>query len=115
MIFKVKKQPKEINYKSEVPNVEQDSIDEISEITKKRRHETQVFENNTNANFFSCLIFNTQEQRDEFIKKVGIEVEDGQYINGLELAEKIGITIESKSRPAPKEFKVSSKLVDLCM
>lgn len=118
MKFKPKKPIKEIIYTSGVPNVEKDALDELKEVSKlsiDRKNESKTFNNNVNANYFTCLIFNTQEQLDEFIQKVGIICEDRQYINGLELAQKLGINIESPSRMAPKKFKISSKLVDLSM
>ena len=118
MKFKVKTKQKEIIYTSEVPNIEQDCIDELKEVSKlseSRKAESQLFKDNTDANYFSCIIFNTKAQRDEFIEKVGLTPEDPQYINGLELAQKVGINIEAKSRIAPKSFKISSKLVDLSM
>lgn len=118
MKFKSKQKQKEIVYTSENPNVEQDCFDELKEVSKlsiARKEESQLFKDNTDANYFTCLIFNNKAQLDEFIQKVGIHPEDKQYINGLELAEKLGINIETKSRTAPKSFKISSKLVDLSM
>jgi hypothetical protein len=116
MKFKVKPQPKEIIYTSPEPDVQQDCYDEIkaiSETNEKRKHESQLFKDNTDANYFTVVTFNNRAQLDEFLLKAGIQTEDRQYINGLDLAKAIGIEIESPSRPAPGNFKVSSKLLEL--
>lgn len=116
MKFKVKPQKKEVAYTSPQENIQQDCIDEvnaISETNTARKAESQLFKDNTDANYFTVVTFNNRAQLDEFILKAGIKTEDRQYINGLDLAKSMGIEIETPSRPEPKSFKVSKKLLDL--
>ncbi len=116
MKFKVKQKPKEIAYTSHVPEVQQDCIDEIkaiSETNEKRKHESQLFKDNTDANYFTVVTFNNRAQLDEFLLKANIKTEDRQYISGLDLAKAMGIEIETPSRTAPGNFKVSAKLLEL--
>lgn len=116
MKFKVKQKPKEVVYTSPEPEVQQDCLDEvnaISETNKARKAESQLFKDNTDANYFTVVTFNNRAQLDEFLLRAGIKTEDRQYINGLDLAKSMGIEIETPSRPAPGNFKVSSKLLEL--
>lgn len=111
-----KPKPKKIHYTSPKPEVEQDSLDEVkavSEFSRSRSAESDLFKANTDANYFTVITFNNSDQLDEFILKLGIKVEDKQYINGNALAKKLGIEITTPNRKAPGNFKISKKLIDL--
>jgi hypothetical protein len=46
--------------------------------------------------FFTCLIFQSKDQRDAFIKALSLRPEDPQYIDGQSVARALGIDL-----PAP--------------
>jgi hypothetical protein len=111
-----KPKAKKIQYTSVKPDVQQDSLEEIEAISafsKSRSSEKDLFKANTDANYFTVITFNNSDQLDEFIQKLGIKVEDKQYINGNALAKKLGIEITTPNRKAPGNFKISKKLLEL--
>ena len=114
MKIKVKKQ-KDILYTSEKPNVETDFIDEISHVSSKRKAESQLMKNNTDANYFTCIYFNNTNQLEEFLSKIGYSPKDKQYINGIDFATHLGLEIDTPSMPAPGGFRVNISLEKLIM
>lgn len=111
-----KPKTKKVQYSSPKPEIESDCIDEINAISsysKKRSNEKDLFKENTDANYFTVITFNNSAQLDEFIEKLGIKVDDKQYISGNLLAKKLGIEIVTPSRKSPGNFKISKNLLEL--
>lgn len=114
MKFKIKPTPKEIIYTSPEPNVQQDAKDELNTVMNdKRKAESKMMQDNTDANYFTVVTFNNRSQLEEFLQKAGIETKDNQYIDGIALAKAMGIEIETPSKPAPGIFRVNAKLLEL--
>jgi len=108
-----KKQAKKI-----VGDIETEALKEVSEVSdfsKKLKAENDLFKDNTDANYFTVVTFNNSKQLDEFISKIGLTPSDKQYIDGVALAKKLGIEIETPNKPAPCSFKVNKGLLDLVM
>lgn len=101
------------------PNVEVDSEVELTELQKKFREnakkEKELKEKNTSSEFWSCIVFETQEQRDAFYSLLGMNEADNQYINGKKLIKALGLKIETDQLTAPGKFKVNKDIVSLSM
>lgn len=99
------------------PNVEQEIVKELDEITKafqaKKKNERDSYLQNTDTGYWTVLVFQTREQKDEFLSGVGVPLDDGdKYVDGLKVAKKLGIKIESPTPPMPK-FKISPRWAKL--
>ncbi|MCF3107307.1 hypothetical protein LL912_00810 [Niabella sp. CC-SYL272] len=104
--------------KSTDTNIEVDSLAEVNEIIEysaKAKAERDKFKENTDANYFTVVTFNNSAQLDEFFNKLGIRLSDKQYIDGKQLAKKLGITIETPDKVAPGAFRISQKLKDMTL
>ncbi|MBK7097785.1 MAG: hypothetical protein IPH58_04860 [Sphingobacteriales bacterium] len=96
-------------------NIESECLEEVNELSEKLRAEQSTFKDNVDANYFTVVTFNNSKQLDEFLNKLGINPSDKQYIDGKQLAKKLGIEITTPDKKAPGAFKVNSKLVDMVM
>ena len=108
-----------IQYSSETPDVEKDSIEELNEATRafsdQAKAEQAKFKDNVDANYFTVITFNNSAQLQEFLQKVGLNPADPQYIDGKALAKKLGIEINSPDKIAPGSFRVNKQLKDLTL
>jgi hypothetical protein len=62
----------------------------------------------TDARYYSTIFFICQEDRDEFFQKLGVSDLTDVFINGYDLAKRLGIDIQKKviHLPKPKSLKV---------
>jgi len=90
-------------------DVEKDTAEELTEMQKKfrqgRSKERKQFKDQTNAGYYTVLIFQTREQAEEFNSKVG-EKPSEVFIDGLKVAKILGVGIKNETPPMPK-FRVS--------
>lgn len=124
--FKSHKQPKkivtdkkvdeEIAYKSETPDIESDSEDEMNylakEFGKQKNKEYLHFKEVTDGRYYFSVYFADNEQMNDFIEKTKIkELFDstGMFIAGKEFAEKIGIELIKKVLKRQGMFKQGKK------
>lgn len=109
-------QKQKIEY-GEVPNIENDTELELTELQKsfreKAKKEADLKKKNTGTEFWSCVVFETQEQRDRFFEILGIKEKDNQYINGKKLIKALELKIETLESGAPGKFKCNKEIVEL--
>lgn len=119
--FNVPKVPT-INFgKKEVPkekvNFEKETNREVSEAHQKLRAATLNEQKSTNdvlsTGYWFNVYFADTEQRDEFIKNAGLDkLIHGQYFNGEQFAEKLGVKLTKKKIKTPKAFRKHKNLTD---
>jgi hypothetical protein len=97
----------------EKQNLEDECVEELNELSQKLKAESNMKKDNIDANYFGVLVFNNASQYDEFLNKLGVRLADKQYIDGKAFAKKIGITIETPDKPAPKKFNSGSRFAEL--
>ncbi len=73
------------------------------------RHEYAV-----EAEYWCCLYFQTIDQKDEFLRKIGWDELGDKYIDGMAAADAVGITLESFIPPMP-QIRIDSKLAALAI
>jgi hypothetical protein len=116
-MFEKKVKPVDIKYSSDEPNIEQDAEVELTELQKqfreKAKQEAELKEKNTSSEFWSMIVFKTQEQRDQFYEMLGVTSEDNQYINGQKLIRALEMKIETFNEKTPGKFKVNRDILDL--
>jgi hypothetical protein len=114
------KQPKttKIDYPGE-PNLEVDTEVELNELQKqfreKAKKEAELKEKNTSSEYWSCIIFENQEQRDSLYELLGLRESDNQYINGKKLIRALELKIAEINEKAPGKFKCNKELLELSM
>lgn len=110
---------KKIEYPSGKPDTERDSEIELTELQKDfkeaAKKETELKDNNTNAEFFSVVVFKTQKQRDDFMSLLNIKSPDNQYINGEKLIQALELQIEKVNLKDPGKFKCNKEILNLAM
>lgn len=102
---------------TEKPNFEKETNKEISEAHAKLRAATLNEQKSTgdalSTGYWFCVYFADTEQRDEFVKNAGLDkVMAGQYFNGEQFAEKVGVKITKKKIKPPKAFRKHKNLTD---
>lgn len=77
--------------------------------------ESRRFALATDSEFWSALCFQTREQRDAFLAAIGALdlVIDARYIDGCELAKRMGVTLPDASVPYRAEPKLDPEWVKL--
>ena len=79
-------------------NLEVSAEREMSEIVrqikadKKTRYER--FRIEQNKHYYLVLCFQSCDQRDEFVQEVGWPTTEGRFINGLEVARRLGVDVK---------------------
>jgi len=105
-----------IPYKSEKPNIEQDSLDEMEyihkEFGKQKQKEVDSFHAQVDANYYFCVYFKTKEQKEEFIKNANLtEIFDKglKYVSGQQFADILKISLTKIKLISKGMFKVSKR------
>lgn len=118
-IFEKTAKTAKIQYSSEVPNIEKDAQEELTELQiqfrQKAKAEKELQDKNTNSDFWSCVIFKTQDERDQFLKLLGITAEDNQYINGSKLIKALELKMEEIQVKTPGRFRCNKDIFDLSL
>lgn len=103
-----------INIGKSKTKAEDDVKKELNEIHKTFGiNEKNTLDYTANAEFYCNLVFPNMEIRNLFLQKIGIDAADPMYIDGMKLAEKIGIEL-------PKDWKkinakINPKYKDLAL
>lgn len=101
----------------EYPNEPNITVDTNLEIYGLKKHfqtsmdkEKETKKLQITANYYFTVYFQDEEQKLEFFRKAGIDkLTSGLFVNGFDLAEKMGISIEKKQIKKPytkKTFKL---------
>lgn len=87
------------------PPAEEVALAEIEELQAgfkaRAQREDQRFEDATDSEFWVALCFQTRAQKDEFLRKAGwLEIGE-KYLDGMLVALKLGISLDSRVPPLP--------------
>lgn len=66
----------------------------LRQIKERRQADRDRFRVARDPDYFLVLCFQSHEQRDEFLTKSGWGKADNRYLNGLEIARRLGINVE---------------------
>lgn len=99
-------------------NAEADSLAELSEVLdgfkQRAEREQERFVDATDSEYWIAVCFQTRAQKEEFLEKLGLLADGDKYLDGLLVARKLGITIESPTPGKPK-LKIDSKLTAMSL
>lgn len=88
----------------------------VSDIRKDRAEYAELIKMMNDARFYCVLVFQSEAQKLEFLRKAGFEKTtefkdknfDGMYLNGLEIARRMEIEIETKVE-LPQGYRMRGK------
>lgn len=81
-----------------------------AEIEANRAASAERFRIGTDEGYYLVMCFQTTEQKEQFLERAGWQNMGDKYINGLEVAQKLGVNIDvipiepRKLRQNPKKF-----------
>ncbi len=106
----------EFGAEATIPEVQ--AAEEVSELLKGFREraarEQTRYEDATDSEYWVAVCFQTREQKDEFLQKSGLLSLGDKYLDGLKVARKLGISIESPTPPMPK-LRIDRRLAQLAV
>ena len=89
--------------------------DPALETFKQHREEArEALEDMTDASYYLCVVFQSREQKEEFLSKVKLPCEGGMFSSGLKLAELMGVEVERKDFRFP-EARLDRNLTEMAM
>lgn len=99
-----------------VAEAEAEAEAELSEVLagfkeRAKREESRV-ENATDSEYWFCLCFQTRDQKDEFLRKMGWWEIGDKYLDGMEVAHALGIRLEADVPPMP-QLRIDRRLAAL--
>lgn len=94
-------------------NAEVDSLAEVTELQaafrKRKKDESRRFELATDSEYWCAFVFQTRDQKETFLKAVGLLAYGDKYLDGELVAEKLGIKLPAEiphynidKKPDPK-------------
>ena len=96
--------------------VERMAAEELSEVLAgfkaRERTEEQRFHDATDTEYWFALCFQTREQKEEFLRKMGWADLGDKYLDGMAAAERSGIELTSRIPPMPTH-RLDPQLADL--
>jgi len=96
-------------------DVEADATAEVSEVLRtiieERRARRDQYRLMVDTEYWVCLCFQSRQQKDEFLEAVGWVDLGDKYLNGLEVAGRMGVTIEPIDLPAREGTSKTPKLL----
>lgn len=102
--------------------LERDTEEEVSETLRQFKEgvkaENALRDDNIDPNFYSVLIFNNHRQREAFFRGVGVKCNERtnlKFINGVKLAEAMGIELPKSTSTEAGRFKVNRELLSFCL
>lgn len=112
-----------IKYKTptDLRTLESDVDEEISETLRQFREsvkaENDLRNDNIDIDFYTTIVFNNSMQRHAFFTAIGVKCKEHtnmRFINGVKLAELMGITLPKSTSIEPGKFKVNRELLSFC-
>lgn len=105
----------------DMPSPEEAEIEAAGEVSNvltgfrdRANREDQRFTDATDSEFWIALCFQTREQKEEFLRKARWMAEGDKYLDGMAVAQIMGITLESRIPALPK-LQVDRRLSGLTM
>jgi hypothetical protein len=97
-------------------DIEAETLQEVNDILagfKSRQATEQArYEDAVDSQFWIAICFQTSEQAEEFLKKTGWLDIGEKYLDGLEVAQRMGINLTSDIPPIQR-FKIDSTLLEM--
>lgn len=120
-IFTKKQKPpikeREFQYSAPDLDIQQESLEEIEQVREsfreKAKQEIDLKKSNTDAENFTCIVFQNSEQRNSFFEQLGFKSDDLQYVNGLHLMRALEMRIDSINKKTPGRFRCNKDLLTL--
>lgn len=90
----------------------------LREIIERKKATQERFRISTDPEFFFCVVFQSREQKEQFLEGIGWMELGDKYINGLEVARRLGIPVDIVSieplplRGKPNRFRKGEVLGD---
>lgn len=88
---------------------------EMSELLKKfkesAKEEQRLFQQNIDSEYWVAICFQNREQKEEFLRLAGWMQFGDKYLDGLEVAEKMGMKIGHLT-PKPRKVKIDKTWKD---
>lgn len=82
------------------------AAEEVSELLEgfraRERTERRRFEDATDSEYWIALCFQTREQKEEFLRKMGWSDLGDKYLDGMACAERSGVELTSRIPPMPR-------------
>lgn len=89
----------------EPEEIEQEAAGELSELLagfkSRSSRENERFVQATDSEYWFCVCFQTREQKEEFLQKLRLLELGDKYLDGLLVAKRLGVKIESPVPPLP--------------
>jgi hypothetical protein len=102
--------------KLEDVDIEEVAAEEVSEILSgfkaRANREEDRFQDATDSEHWVALCFQTRAQKEEFLRKVNLLDLGDKYLNGMAVADRLGIKLDSPIPPLP-ELRVDRRLAEL--
>ena len=84
----------EVDYPGDIEGDAKAELDALQSGFRKRiSQENDRFRRAVDVQYWTAVCFESKEQRNRFLDKLGL-TEEGQYVDGVELAEKLGIDLD---------------------
>lgn len=96
-------------------NVALELGESLRRILEEKKQLRDMYRVHNDANYYAVLVFQSEEQKGQFLALTGWGHPDDKFINGLQVADKIGIEIEPIFLPRPNIRKAPKALRDHIM
>jgi hypothetical protein len=96
-------------------NVENELSEALRLILEEKRQLRDMYRVQNDANYYAVLVFQSEGQKGRFLALTGWGHPDDKFINGLQVAEKIGVDIEPVFVPRSNIRKMPKALRDHIM
>lgn len=87
-------------------DIEQEAANEINEVLtafkNRAEREDQRFVDATDSEYWVAICFQTRDQKEEFLQKLGLLEMGDKYLDGMRVAHKLGVKLESRVPPLPQ-------------
>lgn len=95
----------------ESPAIELDAVQKG--FRERAAQEAQRFEDATDTGYYSCLVFENRAQLDAFLAGIGMLNQGDLYLDGREVAAKLGIALPAGGGRGGSAAKIDPKLAAL--
>lgn len=79
----------------------QEVSDVLRAFKNRAKNEDGRFVDATDSEYWFCVCFQTREQKDEFLKKLGLWEIGDKYLDGMRVADVLGVKLEARVPPLP--------------
>lgn len=116
--MKLPKAPQKIKEASTIPpeQLEADMAEDMNGILtafkERAQNENARLLDATDSEFWFAVCFQTREQKEEFLKKMALIDIGDKYLDGLKVAQRLGVRLESPVPPNRKIAKFGGAYLD---